>query len=197
APDAVQIPGAKGQKGRKNLAPPTEAEYGAQYEKVKQVHTDRAAILSLMEKLPASERQLLPDIVETTEGLYARALDLGKTLNEMDQNFGKETPDRIRRQLDELSGQPDSEERSRRIRLLEQQVKTATELMSRRQSIADRIESSVLAMQNVRFDLIRLRSAGVNAVLGDITQATQQARALSRDVENLIAAAGEIKEAMG
>jgi hypothetical protein len=54
----------------------------------------------------------------------------------------------------------------------------------------------VLAMQNVRFDLLRLRSAGVAAVLGDLTQATQQARSLSRDVDNVIAAAGEIREVM-
>jgi serine/threonine-protein kinase len=80
---------------------------------------------------------------------------------------------------------------------LEQQHKTATDLMNRRQAIVDRLESSVLAMQNVRFDLIRLRSAGVNNVLSDITQATQQARALSRDVDHAIAAAAEIKEAMG
>jgi serine/threonine-protein kinase len=51
-------------------------------------------------------------------------------------------------------------------------------------------------MQNVRFDLLRLRSAGVAAVLDDLTQATQQAKALSRDVDNVIAAAGEIREAM-
>ena len=34
------------------------------------------------------------------------------------------------------------------------------------------------------------------AVLDDLTQATQQAKALSRDVDNVIAAAGEIREAM-
>ena len=62
--------------------------------------------------------------------------------------------------------------------------------------VASHLESCVLAMQNVRFDLLRLRSAGVAAVLGDLTQATQQAKALSRDVDNAIAAAGEIREAM-
>ena len=65
------------------------------------------------------------------------------------------------------------------------------------QLIEDQIESCVLAMQNVRFDLLRLRSAGVAAVLDDLTQATQQARALSRDVDHAIAAAGEIREALG
>ena len=55
-------------------------------------------------------------------------------------------------------------------------------------------ESCVLAMQNVRFDLLRLRSAGVSAALDDLTSATQQARALSADVAAAISAAGEIKE---
>ena len=45
-------------------------------------------------------------------------------------------------------------------------------------------------------DLLRLRSAGVAAVLDDLTQATHQAKALSRNVDNAIAAAGEIREAM-
>ena len=55
----------------------------------------------------------------------------------------------------------------------------------------------MLAMQNVRFDLLRLRSAGVADALGDLTQATQQARALSRDVDAAIVAAGEIRRITG
>jgi hypothetical protein len=42
--------------------------------------------------------------------------------------------------------------------------------------------------------LLRLRSAGVAAVLSDLTHATQQARALSRDVDHAIAAAGEVRD---
>ena len=198
APGSIEAASGKGAKGRRLLAAPTAAEYGLYYEKVRQVHTDRAAIQSMMEKLPAADRELLPDVAETTESLYGRALDLAKTLNELDQSFGgAESPERIQRRIDELLAAPASEERDRQVRLLEQQVRTATELLSRRQAIADRLESSVLAMQNVRFDLIRLRSAGVGNVLGDLTMATQQARALSRDVDHVIAAASEIREAMG
>jgi hypothetical protein len=196
APDAIQAPGETGKgKPRRPIAPPKEADYGAYYEKVKQVHTDRAAILGLMTKLSPADREMLPEVVETTEGLYNRALDLARTLNDLDQGFGGESPDRIKARLVELSNQPQTEERDRQFRLLEQQFKTATELESRRQAIADRLESSVLAMQNVRFDLIRVRSSGVGGVLGTLTQATQAARALSRDVDHLIAAASEVKEA--
>jgi len=49
----------------------------------------------------------------------------------------------------------------------------------------------------MRFDLLRLKSAGVDAVLGDLTMATQQARALSRDVDHAIEAAAEIRQVLG
>ena len=69
--------------------------------------------------------------------------------------------------------------------------------MERRGHVETQFESCVLAVQNVRFDLLRLRSAGVAAVLDDLTSATQQARALSVDVEAAISAAGEIRAALG
>jgi hypothetical protein len=71
------------------------------------------------------------------------------------------------------------------------------DLVERRSRVEAQFESCVLAVQNVRFDLLRLRSAGVAAVLGDLTSATQQARALQIDVEAAIDAAGEIKQALG
>jgi serine/threonine-protein kinase len=71
------------------------------------------------------------------------------------------------------------------------------DLMQRRQQIEAQFESCGLAIQNVRFDLLRLRSAGVEAALSDLTSATRQARALSADVEAAIGAAGEIRQALG
>jgi serine/threonine-protein kinase len=199
APDAIQVPGGKGGKGakaRRTLGPPREAEYGAYYDRVKHAHDDRTAILGLMQKLPAADRDLLPDVVETTEALYAKVLDLAKTLADLDQGFGGvESPEQIKARLEELANLPQSDERDRQFRLLEQRFRTATDLAGRKQAIADRFESSALAMQNVRFDLLRIRSAGVGGVVNDLTQATQAARALSRDIDHLIAAASEIKEA--
>jgi len=196
AHDAIEAAGSKGGKNRRPIGPPRSEEYGAYYDKVRQVHTDRAAILAMMQKLSAADRAMLPEVTETTEALYNRAVELGRTLNDLDQGFGHtEAPEKIKARLVELSDQPQSDERDRQFRLLEQQFRTANELFERRRAMADRLESSVLAMQNVRFDLIRVRSAGVGGVVGDLTQATQAARALSRDVDHLIAAASEVKEA--
>lgn len=175
---------------------PTAEEYGAHLGAVLQVHGDRLAILKLMSKLPASERKMLPEVQQTADALYARATDLGRTLHAMDSNFDAEGLAQIDERIAGISREPDDPERARRLGLLQRQRQTISDLRGRRSQVASHLESCVLAMQNVRFDLLRLRSAGVAAVLDDLTQATQQAKALSRDVDNAIAAAGEIREAM-
>jgi serine/threonine-protein kinase len=163
---------------------------------VLQVHGDRLAILKLLSKLPASERKMLPEVQQTGDALYARATDLARTLHAMDSNFDAAGLTQIDERIAAITREPDDPERARRLSLLQRQRQTITDLQGRRSQVASHLESCVLAMQNVRFDLLRLRSAGIDAVLGDLTQATQQAKALSRDVDNAIAAAGEIREAM-
>jgi serine/threonine-protein kinase len=196
APDARETTMAKGGKSARQLPPPTADEYGAHLPSVLQVHGDRLAIIKLVSKLPSSERKMLPEVQPTADALYARATDLARTLHAMDSNFDSEGLAQIDDRIAGLAREPDDPERARRLNLLQRQRQTITDLRSRRSQVASHLESCVLAMQNVRFDLLRLRSAGVAAVLGDLTQATQQAKALSRDVDNAIAAAGEIREAM-
>jgi serine/threonine-protein kinase len=196
APDAVETTMARGIKGARTLPAPRQEEFGAHFASVQQVHGDRQAILKLMEKLPPSERKMLPEIQQTADALYNRALDLARTLQAMDSNFDAQGLAQIDERIAALGREPDDPERARRLNLLERQRQTIIDLQGRRSQVASHLESCVLAMQNMRFDLLRLRSAGVAAVLGDLTQATQQAKALSRDVDNAIAAAGEIREAM-
>ncbi|HET6837430.1 MAG TPA: protein kinase [Gemmatimonadales bacterium] len=193
APDAVETTLVRGRDARQT---PSAEEYGAQLPAVLQVHGDRVAILKLLAKLPASERKMLPEVQQTADALYARATDLARTLHAMDSNLDSEGLAAIDDRIAGLSKEPDDPERARRLNLLQRQRQSITDLRGRRSQVASHLESCVLAMQNVRFDLLRLRSAGVAAVLDDLTQATQQARSLSRDVDNAIAAAGEIREAM-
>ena len=198
APDAVLVPSGKGGKLARALPAPRVDEYGQQLGLINQAHADRLAILKLMERMSAAERQMLPeDVQATVDGLYQRATDLAKTLHSMDSNLDRQGLDRLDQRMKALEREPEDEERARRISLLERQRKTLEDLRGRRDHIASQLESCILAMQNVRFDLLRLRSADAAAALGDLTMATQQARALSRDVDNAIVAASEIREALG
>jgi serine/threonine-protein kinase len=196
APDAIESTRVKAGGAARQIPPPSAEEYGAHLPAVLQVHGDRLAILKLLAKLPASERRMLPEVQQTADALYARATDLARTLHAMDTNLDTQGLGEVDERIAALRREPDDPERARRLNLLERQRQSITDLRARRSQVASHLESCVLAMQNVRFDLLRLRSAGVAAVLDDLTQATQQAKSLSRDVDNAIAAAGEIREAM-
>ena len=195
APDAMETK-VRGVRLPRELPRPTYEEFGAHLKAIEQVRDDRMAIQKLMDKLPPAERKMLPEVQQTADSLYERAVDLARTLHAMDSNLDTEGLGPIDQRIAALGKEPDDPERARRLSLLERQRQTILDLRGRKAQVASHLESCVLAMQNVRFDLLRLRSAGVAAVLGDLTQATQQAKALSRDVDNAIAAAGEIREAM-
>lgn len=179
------------------LTAPTTGEFGRAAEQIRQVQGDYQAIMRVVARLPKSEQKLLPDVAATANALLKRAEELARTLHTLSAGVESGALDRLDARLADLRQQPDSTEQERQVGLLERQHQALSDLLKRRQIIEQQLESCVLAMQTMRFDLLRLRSAGVAAVLGDLTQATQQARALSRDVDHAIEAAGEIRQMLG
>ncbi len=194
APDGAEarLGTSRGRTGR--LAPPTADEFGRHLDAINQVRLDRQAILKVMDRLPKSERKLLPDVIDTVDKLLHRAEELARMLATMTGDVDPEALARIDEKLEGTRRQPESAERDRQLNLLGRQRQALGDLVTRRRGVEEQLESCVIAMQNVRFDLLRLKSAGVAAVLSDLTQATQQARSLSRDVDHAIAAAGEIRD---
>jgi serine/threonine-protein kinase len=53
------------------------------------------------------------------------------------------------------------------------------------------LDSAAMALRSLRFDIVKLRTLGVDASVTDITSATQEARALSRDLGYVLDAAEE------
>jgi eukaryotic-like serine/threonine-protein kinase len=198
APDAIEarLSPAGGTRPR-DLPAASRGEFGTHMAEVQQARSDRKAIFKVVENLPKSERNLLPDVVATADGLLNRAEDLARTLQAMSGGVDVDGVARIDAKLVVVRRQAEGVERDRQVSLLERQRQALNDLVSRRAKVEEQLQSCVIAMQNVRYDLLRLKSAGVDAVLGDLTNATQQARALSRDVDNAIAAAGEIRDVLG
>ncbi|HZE95357.1 MAG TPA: hypothetical protein VEZ49_11635, partial [Gemmatimonadales bacterium] len=192
APDAQQALAGP----RRNLPAPKADEFGRQVATVQLVRNDREAILKIMERVPTSERKLLPDVVATVDALLKRAEELARMLHGMSADVDDGALERIEIRIETVKRHEEGTERERQLSLLERNRQALSDLLSRRRNVEEQVESCVLAMQNVRFDLLRLRSAGVAAVLSDLTHATQQARALSRDVDHVIAAAGEIRDVL-
>jgi len=64
----------------------------------------------------------------------------------------------------------------------------------RRTTLLAQLESASLALQNVRLDLVKLRDGGIGSSLTDLTNATQEARALSREIGYAIDAAADTRK---
>ncbi|MBI4541679.1 MAG: protein kinase [Gemmatimonadetes bacterium] len=188
APDAQEA-----RIGRGRLAPLGRGELGAHAAGIEQARSDRDAVLAMLERMPKAERQLLPDVAPTVDQLLERATALAQTLSTLEREIDAGSVEKLDARITALQGEPSSPDRERRLSLLQQQRQKITQLVAHRSALASRLESCLLAMQNVRFDLLRLRSAGVAEALDDLTHATRQARALSRDVDAAIVAADEVR----
>ena len=78
--------------------------------------------------------------------------------------------------------------------MLRRQRTTVEDLMRRRAALSHQLDTAGLALGNLRLDLIKLRSTGVESALSDVSSATQEARALSREIDGVLDAASQLRE---
>jgi len=154
---------------------------------------DRTAILDIFAKLSKDDRALLPDLTATVKALVERVAHLAQMLHRLDASIdptlGHELDARIA-QVERESGSVDGE---RQLALLRRQRGTLDELVTQRGALARQLDSAGLALGNLRLDLIKLRSSGLQSALSDVTTATQEARALSSEIDAVLAAAAEVR----
>ena len=154
---------------------------------------DRTAIMDIFAKLSKEDRALLPDLSVTVKSLVERVANLAHLLHRLDASIdptlGHELDARIA-QVERESGSVDGE---RQLALLRRQRATLDELVQQRAALARQLDSAGLALGNLRLDLIKLRSSGLQSALSDVSTATQEARALSSEIDAVLAAAAELK----
>ncbi|HEX6537046.1 MAG TPA: protein kinase [Gemmatimonadaceae bacterium] len=174
---------------------PREVLEGAHGSAVRQAASDRLAILAILQSLSKADRDLLPEIVPTVDALAERVASLAQMLQHLDADATPEALSRLEGRIAEVKGEPEtSADRERRLSLLERQYASLRELSERRTRLGGQLESAGIALRNLRLDLLKLRSAGVQSAIGDVTSATVQARALSRDIEHVLGAAEELRK---
>ena len=196
AKDALEAQFAPERVNRaKKLARPSTGEYGKYTAGMTQLRNDHNAIVQMVERLRPEDRAMLPEVVPTVKNLYKKAADLGRTLAQMEGEVDARALEQIQDRIEALERDAVSPG-DKRLELLIRQRDSMTELIERKKKVEAKFESYVLMIQNVRFELLRLRSAGASEVLQDITSVTQQAKALEIDVAAAIDAAGEIREVM-
>lgn len=155
---------------------------------------DHVAIADAIGRLSKTDREMIPDVAPTVNSLVERVAALAQGLHRLDQDVTPETISRLDQRIAVVEADPDSAERQKKLALLRRQRATLDDLLGRRASLAAQLESASLMLQNIRLDLIALRVAGVQSSIDDVSSATQEARALSRDIGHVLEAAKQVKD---
>jgi serine/threonine-protein kinase len=161
---------------------------------VRRAAEDEVAIFDAIAKLSKTDREMIPDVKPTVESLVERVAALAQALHRLDDDVTPETIARLDARIGAAESEPDSGEREKKLALLRRQRETLADLRGRRDSLVAQLDSASLMLQNIRLDLIALRAAGVQASIDDVSSATQEARALSRDIGHVLEAAKQVRE---
>lgn len=172
---------------------PADVLAGVYGEAVRRAAADRQAAHDAIARLSPADRELIPDVAPTLDDLAQRIANLAQALHGLERAADPAALASVEERLAEAKGHPESPQRAERVRMLERQRETLADLIERRGSLRERLESASLMLQSMRLDLLALGSAGVQSAMNDPAGATQEARALSRDLRIALEAAKELR----
>jgi serine/threonine protein kinase len=172
---------------------PREILDGPEGAVIRRAVDDRAAILAIIASLPKADRALIPDVEPTVKALVERVANLAQMLNRLDQSIDPNLAADLERRIADVEREGSSLDDERRLGLLRRQRGTVEELVQRRAALARQLDAAGLALGNLRLDLIKLRSSGLQSALSDVSTATQEVRALSNEIDAVLAAAAEVR----
>ncbi len=175
------------------LAPP-DVVMSAHGERLRLAVDDRTAIRLQVMRLGGAESSLLPrDLLPTADALVARISQLATALHQLDRDLGAGGDGSLDSRIAELRarGVPDSDHT---LSLLLEQRASLSQLEGGRVTLREQLESKSLMLQNLRLKVVRLGSMGLDATpraAPAIGQGTEQAAAISKDLEYLLEGARE------
>jgi serine/threonine-protein kinase len=167
---------------------------GSHGDAVRRAAADRALMRDISAALRPVEREMIPDIGPTVDALAERVGALATTLHRLDADVSGASLGSLDQRIAALHTEPETAERERRLSLLQRQRASLHDLLERRRSLANQLESTGLMLQNLKLDLLKLRSSGIGSAIEDSTSATQEARALSREIGHVVQAAEEMRK---
>lgn len=156
------------------------------------IHAERTReeLAHLVASLSPADRQMIPDVMPTIDRLVERIRLLSVTIARLDSAVAPGAAE----VLDSRIAHAEKEGRDdRTLALLRRQRDSLSDLLERRTVIRAQLESASLALENLRLQLVKLRSAGVQSALENVTSATQEAHALAREIGHVLDAASEVR----
>ena len=165
--------------------------------KLRDASRNRDNILQLIQTLPKRERDQVAEVPATADALYRRIELLAVDLTELDRGFAENDTQNVEAEIEQLEAaanpfDPNSEERLRRLTILKRKRQALGDLRKRRESQGARFENCVLALENMRYDVLKLKTGGQS--FQQVTQLAERAMSLAQEVDNAVYVAEEMRK---
>lgn len=163
---------------------------------VQDARRNRDEILRLIETLPKQERSILADVPSSAIALYGKVEALAVQVSELERTLPAESSAELEADIRRLEGEANpldtrgSEERVRRLAYLKRQRRAVADFGARLSQAREHLESCNIAHQNMRLEVVRLRSGPQNHQT--ITSVAEKAMALGREVDAVVYARDEM-----
>ncbi len=163
----------------------------------RQAMVDRDEVLRLVASLPKSEKSRVADVPATAEKLAQSVMAIATRLRELERAGGPQSTTAVDTEIKVLEGQANpldraaSETRVRRLAILRRQRRAIVELGRRREDLEAKLDNCALLLQNMKFDVLRLKTGDES--WQHVTSIAEQAMAVAREVDAAVYVADELK----
>ncbi|MBY0488386.1 MAG: serine/threonine protein kinase [Gemmatimonadaceae bacterium] len=179
-------------------APVRDDELGAYLPLVQGARADREEIARLLATVPANERSRIPDVAGTAIDLVNKVELIARDLARLELEQGPAMLQRVEAEIAALEAEANpldtsrSEARVRRLAQLRRERRAHVDAQQKITTRRGQLESCRLALENVRLDLVRLRTG--NSSVQSVTLVAEQAMAMAREVDIAVQAASEVRD---
>ena len=168
---------------------------GALGERVRQAMADRDEILRRVNDLPKSQKEQLGDVSRSAIALADKVQGLAMASEESSRQDLGAAREQLEAEISTLENAANplergSEDRVRRLAYLKRQRRALVDAAQRKDGLAAKLETCALALQNMRFDLMRLGASP--QMHQHITSLANQAMKLTENVDDALYVADEL-----
>jgi len=160
----------------------------------------RHEILRWVDTLSKRDKSVAADVPSTAQQLFDKVESLAATVAELDRDVAPGAAASVESEIASLEAQANpfdrgSEDRIRRLAHLKRQRKAVADIEQRRERAKARLEECLLALENMKYDVLKLRAG--SPTMQQITLVTEKARDLANEVEARLYVADEMAKLRG
>jgi len=164
-------------------------------DRARQAIADRDEVIRRLNTLPKAERERFADVARSASALADRVGALALSLEELSRHDVAGSREVLEREISTLESAANplergSEERVRRLAYLKRQRRALVDAEKKRGVVAEKLETCALALQNMRYDMMRLNASP--QMHQHITSLANKALSIAENVDEAMHVADEM-----